>query len=49
MIKLKLWPAAGCVAKVAAELSSRPLQADKKTVPTRKYNDREIALTSVPT
>ena len=25
MIKLKLWPAAGCKAKVAAELSSRPL------------------------
>ena len=25
IIKLKLWPAAGCEAKVAAELSSRPL------------------------
>ena len=24
IIKLKLWPAAGCKAKVAAELSSRP-------------------------
>ena len=26
IIKLKLWPAAGCEAKVAAELSSRPLE-----------------------
>ena len=25
IIKLKLWPPAGCEAKVAAELSSRPL------------------------
>ena len=25
IIKLKLWPAAGCEAKVAAELSSHPL------------------------
>ena len=27
IIKLKLWPAAGCEAKVAAELSSHPLDS----------------------
>ena len=29
IIKLKLWPAAGCEAKAAAELSSRPLVVRK--------------------